>query len=225
MPNKSFESSNDPTNRIGKLRAANIVPTFVRPNDPISRAITIMLKNDFSHLPVMTSDYDVQGVISWPLIGSRLVLGKEPTEVRECMEQPNTVPADTSLFDAMDGILKNQYVLVRDKRRKICGIVGGADLSAQFRQLTEPFLLLGEIENQIRVIIAGGSFTSAQLRECRDPNDSGRVMSPSVNGVMIYWENAFGFSKTPQIGLKFACAWIERSLSRGSKPFEEFGTK
>ena len=45
----------------------------------------------------------------------------------------------------------------------------------QFRQLTEPFLLLGEIENHIRRLIAD-RFSSQELQDLCDPGDSGRAV-------------------------------------------------
>ena len=46
-------------------------------------------------------------------------------------------------------------------------------LSLQFAQLGEPFLLLGQIENQIRNLISD-KYTAAELAAVRDPADSER---------------------------------------------------
>jgi CBS domain-containing protein len=169
----------DPTYRIGKLPSANRTPISVKPQQKITEAITIMLVNDFSQLPVMEGERDVKGIISWATIGSRLALGVKCSEVRECMDSPHVISADTSLFAAINEIVNNQYVLVRDSTNKISGIVTTSDLSLQFRQLAEPFLLLGEIENHIRRIIERGSFTETDLRESCDPG----VGERTVDGV------------------------------------------
>jgi hypothetical protein len=50
-----------------------------------------------------------------------------------------------------------------------------SDLSREFRQLTEPFVILGEIENHVRGLIQRGNFTSKQLTECCDPGDSRHI--------------------------------------------------
>lgn len=164
----------DPTYRIGRLRSANLAPTSVAPNLTVTEAITIMLTHDYSQLPVMAGERDVKGVISWNTIGSRLVLGVKFKEVRECMETAHVIPAETSLLDAITEIVKSQYVLIQDDTKKISGIVTTSDLSQEFRQLTEPFVLLGEIENHVRNLILRGDFTTKQLGDCRDPNDSNR---------------------------------------------------
>ncbi len=55
--------STDPTYRISKLEAANRPPVFVSPDATLSEAVTLMMENDFSQLPVMTSDREVKGAI------------------------------------------------------------------------------------------------------------------------------------------------------------------
>lgn len=46
----------DPTYRISKLAAANRTPFCVNPDASVQEAVTIMLANDFSQIPVMTSE-------------------------------------------------------------------------------------------------------------------------------------------------------------------------
>ena len=61
----------DPTYRISKLAAANNKPVAITPDSTLQEAVTIMLRRDFSQLPVMTGERDVKGVISWISIGAR----------------------------------------------------------------------------------------------------------------------------------------------------------
>ena len=163
----------DPTFRIRRLEAANQPVVRVTPEDQLRRATTLMSLHDFSQLPVMPNDRDVKGVISWGSIGRRLATGKLPTTVRECMDPHHEIRADISLFDAIDTIVESGYVLVRNDQGKISGIVTTTDLSRQFQQLGEPFLLIGEIENYVRRIIKG-RFSPEQLAGFKDPSDSSR---------------------------------------------------
>lgn len=48
-----------------------------------------------------------------------------------------------------------------------------ADLSQQFHQMTEPFLLLSEIERHVRKLL-DGKVSEDELTKARDPSDSGR---------------------------------------------------
>lgn len=169
---------NDPTYRIGTLASASTPPQSVSPNDTVTKAITIMLKNDYSQLPVIVGERSVKGMISWKSIGSRLVMGSECKEVRECMDQTRIISSEISLFDAIGEIVKYECVLVQDTTsNKISGIVTTSDLSTEFRKLSEPFLLLGEIEKHIRSLIGRGSFSSDELSGACDAKDESRVIN------------------------------------------------
>ncbi|MEH2587403.1 CBS domain-containing protein [Bradyrhizobium sp. AZCC 1721] len=163
----------DPTYRISKLAAANNKPLSVNPNASLKEAITLMMANDFSQLPVMTNERDTKGTISWLSIGTRSVLGNSRTFVREAMDVHHEIRADASMFQAIPTIVQHGYVLVRGSDNKITGIVTASDLSLQFQQVAEPFLLLSEIENHVRSLLSG-KFSKADLVAVRDPSDSGR---------------------------------------------------
>ena len=166
----------DPTFRISKLGAANRAPTFIAPDAPVQQAVTVMLANDYSQLPVMTSEREVKGMISWASIGTRLAVGRAGNHVRELMDGHHEIRAESSLFQAIPIIVEHQYVLVRGSDNRITGIVTASDLSLQFQQLAEPFLLLGEIENHIRRIL-GDNFSTEELAALRDPHDGQRKVA------------------------------------------------
>lgn len=159
--------------RIGMLAAANRPPSCVSPDAEISEAITLMLQHDYSQLPVTTTERDVKGLFSWKSLGSRLALGRACKKVSESMEPASEIRQDASLFEAVPQIVEHQCILVRDATRKLVGIVTTADLSLQFAQLGEPFLLLGQIENHIRTLIAD-KYTATELKSARDPADHER---------------------------------------------------
>jgi hypothetical protein len=148
----------------------------VAPDATVQEAVTAMLSNDFSQLPVMTGEREVKGMISWTSIGTRLALGKNGTYARELMDAHHEIRADASLFQAIPIIIQHQYVLIRGVDNRITGIVTASDLSLQFQQLAEPFLLLGEIENHIRRILAN-KFSALELAAARDPGDTERVVT------------------------------------------------
>jgi len=163
------------TYRIDGLESANRKPLSVKPDSLLAEATTLMLTNDFSQLPVMTTEREVKGMVSWKSIGSRLTLGKGCAVVRECMDQAQIINAETSLFEAIDIIAQHDYVLIQAQDRTICGIVTASDLSQQFRDLAEPFLLIGEIENFVRRLIHG-KFSKKELMEAADPSDADRTV-------------------------------------------------
>lgn len=167
--------SSDPTFRIGILPPANQPIVSVKPDDDINTAISRMLHNDFSQLPIMRNDYDVKGIISWTSIGSRMALRQPCETVRECMEaRVEIVPAIRSIFSVIPLIVEHGYVLVKANNGKINGIVTASDLSLQFQQLAGPFLLLREIEQHIRKLI-NGRFSMDELRGALDPEDKREI--------------------------------------------------
>jgi Mg/Co/Ni transporter MgtE len=166
----------DPIYRIIRLAASTRKPLAVSPETKLEEEITHMLTNDFSQLPVMTSERDVKGIITWASIGSRLAMHKNCSVAREFMEQHHEIRSDASLISAIGIIAEHQYVLVRGHDHKITGIVTASDLSLQFQQLAEPFLLLGEIENHLRQVISQ-RFTPTELKSAKDPTDTKRAVT------------------------------------------------
>jgi hypothetical protein len=89
------------------------------------------------------------------------------------MDKHCEISSDASLFDAVRIIAEEECVLVRAPDHTICGIVTAYDISAQFQQLTEPFLLLGDIENHVRYLI-GKAFNLDDLQQAKDADDVDR---------------------------------------------------
>ncbi|CCV09962.1 CBS domain-containing protein [Mesorhizobium sp. STM 4661] len=146
-------SLSDPVLRIGSLKSGKAAPLVVTPNDSLRHAITLMMVNDFSQLPVVTGPRDIKGIISWKTIGERLASKVKGEEVRHFIEPANIVPHDASFFKSIPGIIEHEHVLVRGEDNSLASILTTTDLSDQFLQLTEPFLLINEIENHVRLLL------------------------------------------------------------------------
>ncbi len=148
----------------------------MKPDATLAEAVTIMLSRDYSQLPVMPNERDVKGAITWRSIATRLALGKQGTAVREFMDPVDILQSDASLFDAIRHIVEKQYVLVQAPDRRIVGIVTSSDLSVQFQSLTEPFLLLSELENEVRRVLQH-KFSPSELAAAKDPGDTTRQIN------------------------------------------------
>lgn len=171
----------DPAPRIGMLKAANTSPLTISRDTELSKAIALMLLHDYSQLPVMQGDRQVDGLISWRSIGrTRIDKNAEYKLVRDCMDNVEIVRWDMHLFDSVRVIADKEVVLVRNSEGKIGGLVTTSDISLQFVSLSEPFLLVSEIENHIRRLI-DGKFSLDQLKAARDPNDSTRKIENVAN--------------------------------------------
>lgn len=163
----------DPVLRVRMLPAANREPVVVKRDDPVDKALALMLMRDFSQLPVTQNMRHVDGMISWRSVSVGRMKGQECASVRECLEKHEEVRGDDSLLTAFRKIVRHEAVLVRDNTNLITGIVTTADLSIMFREQTEPFLLLSEIENQLRRLI-NGKFRRDELAGAKDPKDKRR---------------------------------------------------
>lgn len=149
---------------------------MVKPTDPLEKAVTLMMQSDFSQLPVMQSERGLKGIVTWASSCQRWHFGNERQTAADFMEQAVEISADVSLFAAIPTIVEKGYVLIRDETNRYVGIVTTSDLSLQFKQLSEPFLLIGEIENHVRRLI-DGKFTADELTAVRDSADASREIN------------------------------------------------
>lgn len=166
----------DPVPRIGQLDAASNFPKTIDRDAKVSEAITIMLMNDFSQLPVMQGRRNPDGYISWETIGVRSYTDGQPEYVRECVEEVSVLDEEEALFDALPIIAEKQFVLVRGSDESITGLVTVSDITMEFNRLAEHFLQIGIIENHVRYIIQN-EFKTSELSQVKDPSDDDREIN------------------------------------------------
>lgn len=162
----------DPTPRLSLLKAANLNKIketgkgngliYVTRDTLLNEAITLMILNDFSQLPILSGQRDVDGIISWKSIGRSLALGKKCITVSDCKDDVVILSYDEPLFNAVRFVLEKDFVLVRQKDKTISGIVTMTDIGEQFISMAEPFLIIEQIENHIRKIL-DQKFTTEEL--------------------------------------------------------------
>ena len=163
----------DPVPRIGQLDAASNFPETIDRDAKVSEAITIMLMNDFSQLPVMQGSRNPDGYISWEIIGVESYTDGRPEYVRECMEEVKVLNEEEPLFDALPIIAERQFVLVKGSDESITGLVTVSDITMEFNRLAEHFLQIGIIENHVRYLIQK-KFEVSELKQFKDPSDGSR---------------------------------------------------
>ncbi|HEY2357582.1 MAG TPA: CBS domain-containing protein, partial [Phenylobacterium sp.] len=161
-------SADDPSFKIGKIITPDSEPVSVKPNATLQEATTMMLARNFSQVPVMTNERDVKGVVSWASIGARTAANITGADVQYFMDEHREISASATLFDAIRVIRESDYVLVRAPDRRIIGIVTATDIAEQFESISTPFLLLAEIENHLRSLIAK-KLTKADIKRACGP--------------------------------------------------------
>jgi predicted transcriptional regulator len=167
--------------RVKILDAANTQPTSISKNDSIEKAMTIMMENDFSQLPVMNApkSTEVDGMISWHSIGWKNAIKKDKRTVGDFMNRNCTIIRDdTPLLEAVEIVKEKEVVLIRQKDKAICGLVTIADIADKFYSLAEPFFIIGQIEASIREII-DNKFTEEELAAIKFGDDKREIKSVS----------------------------------------------
>jgi CBS domain-containing protein len=135
------------------IRSATAGVTWVSPNETLAHARGVMIEREFSQLPVMASERDLIGYISWRTIAEKQLSTRVLTLADVTMPVPHVVKDRDTLLGQVPHINEADFVLVQDSDGRICGIVTCADLSVQFYDLTTPYFEVGEIENRLRICV------------------------------------------------------------------------
>lgn len=160
---------------IGQLPSAVREPIFVKRDEPITRAVTLMLQEGVNHLVVSQNKRIVDGLITWSSIGRARAGRGRGSKTSDSMERdPYIVRFDALLFDTVREITRRGIALVRSATGTIGGSVTTADVAEQFVTLSEPFLFLDQIENHLRVLLRSAKPSIDALQELVDPRDEAR---------------------------------------------------
>lgn len=166
----------DPVVKIKVIEAANVAPVYVRNDDTLQKAITLMRLHDYSQLPVSTGNLrNVCGYISWKSIVnaqtrgicSNLVKDYKATDVHKLSEE-------TPILDAIEDVFKYEFVLVENSSREVTGIITTTDISQQFLINSQSYIILSEIEIQIRQLLSDKLLLDDIKNVCQE---SGRTVN------------------------------------------------
>lgn len=159
----------NPIKRVDSLAAATLnKPVYVDKNDSLKHAITLMQQHGFSQLPVIDGDETkLCGCISWKTIGCYLWHEKKGDKVEDYMEKGiSAISLDTPLLEAIGIIADQKFVVVLKDDKTFSGFITASDIASEFLSITqaEAFLLLEQIELQIRMIISRLGLSIEEIR-------------------------------------------------------------
>jgi CBS domain-containing protein len=205
----------DPTPRIGAVPSATGGVVSITRDATVQQATTTMLLHNYSQLPVMQGERTVQGVVTWKSIGKSFALDGSAMTVKDVMDvNVTTVREQDPLFDVIPILLDREFVLVKDDTNLITGIITLSDLVLEYRSMTEPFVLLGAIENHIRRF-AVGRFSVETLRSVADPADTARTISAVFDLTLGEYQRLFQNDENwKKLGLKVDRAAFDQALNR-----------
>lgn len=149
-----FDDDFDPINRLSVLEAAAKTPISISRDSSLLKAYHILWKNEFTQVPIMNGDREVLGIVSWQSLAKGLIAKKDSDCVKDYMTDDFEILEHTTpLFNAIKQVINTGIIFVRDKEKKIKGPVTPSDLNEQFIEQIEPYILLEQIENFIRLIL------------------------------------------------------------------------
>jgi CBS domain-containing protein len=160
---------------VGSLRSAGQPVCSVSLNSTLLEAQSLMMRNDFSQLAVMSDARNLRGAVTWESIAQSGMRTNDP-QIRDYVIPAELVRFEDDLIHHIPRIVQAGYVFVQAPDRTISGIVTTADLSDEFARLATPFFLIGEIERRLRRAV-DRIFSAGELSEVRNPDDATRDVS------------------------------------------------
>jgi len=152
----------DPTWRIGNLSLPKSV-VCVEAQEPLGRAISLMVGNEYSQLPVVDQHRRLAGIVTWESIAQANFRHLQPKNVGGAMlANPRTCRESEEVFPRINDIYKYGFLIVVDGENIVTSILTAADLAAELRNRVQPFTVLEEIERRLRRVV--GILSTEDLR-------------------------------------------------------------
>ncbi|MDQ0911100.1 putative transcriptional regulator [Streptomyces canus] len=152
---------------VGTLPSALGGVISVKPTATFEEVITLMVLHDFSQLPVLAGPHNPRGSVSWKSI-ARARHADPGAQLSQAIVDARDVRYDHDLLDILPTLAEHDFVLVRDQRNAIAGIVTAADVAQAYGDLAGHFLLIGEMDRRLRQVIVG-AFTLPEVTKLCDP--------------------------------------------------------
>lgn len=132
-------------------------PLSVSKKTSVREALTLMVENDYSQLPVINEQGDLIGIISESSITNTYfhigaTLSLLDLTVDHCMVLAKTISPESDIFEALN-LLENVYAVVVVENLKPKGILTDYDTTHFFRDLSEGLVIVEDIEVTLRQYI------------------------------------------------------------------------
>lgn len=137
---------------IGNLASASKGVTSVAPDAELSKAITLMLLDDYSQLAVMAGARNLKGAVSLKSI-AKARNANPGASLSAAIIKAEAVPYTADLIGALPLIQRNEFVFVVGADQSVAGIVTLADVVEAYGNMASPFFMIGRIDQRLRGII------------------------------------------------------------------------
>lgn len=159
---------------LGNLPSASSELVSVKPSATFEEAMTKMMLNDFSQLPVLRTRRHCDGAVTWRSI-ARARFKDSHAPFVAAIVNAKTLAYDTPLNEVLGLLQADDFVFVRNDHNEITGIVTTADVVKLYGELATPFLLIGELDQELRRIVS--TIELDQIRELCDESGTRAIGS------------------------------------------------
>ncbi|GAA3726875.1 hypothetical protein GCM10022225_05090 [Plantactinospora mayteni] len=163
------EASADIGVTLGNLLSNDEPLVSVSPSASLQEVITIMLLNDFSQLAVLAAPDELYGAVSWKSIAQAQHADRDAS-LSTMITPAKVFDYDVRLLDAIADLRREEFVFVRDFDGKITGIITAADVVQKYDETAAPFLLIGEIDQELRRLIQNTFDLETAQQACAGKN-------------------------------------------------------
>jgi CBS domain-containing protein len=160
---------------VGNLDSAFAGIVSVTASASFDEAVTKMILNGYSQLPVMAGQHKVVGAVTWQSMATARHTAPD-APLSQAIVPAHTVPYDHYLVDVLPQLSEYGFVLVKDEKNVITGIVTSDDAAARYGALATPFSLIGELDQRLRRILSDAVDQGRAIALC-DPEGAGGITS------------------------------------------------
>ncbi|WP_330478530.1 hypothetical protein OG301_24525 [Streptomyces platensis] len=160
---------------VGNLPSALRGVESIASSASFEEAFTKMRLNGYSQLPVLNGPRNLQGAVTWESIAlARHTDAKAPFS--RAIVKAHAVSYSDHLIDVLTHLEQFGFLLVKDQTNRIAGIITIADVAAEYGATARPFLLIGDLDRQLRRVISEGLDLAEVIALC-DPDGRRKLTS------------------------------------------------
>ena len=160
---------------VGNLPSALSGVVSVPPTATFDEAITEMMLNGYSQLAVLSGAHTLRGVVTWQSIAYARHANPN-AKFADAIIHAHEARYDQELVEVLPDLETWDFVFVRDEKNAVAGIVTTADVVRKYRELSTPFILIGELDQVLRQLVSR-TFSLEDVTSLCDADGSRSVRS------------------------------------------------
>ncbi|MGH3278296.1 MAG: hypothetical protein ACRDNW_04070 [Trebonia sp.] len=160
---------------VGNLPSALSGVVSVPNTATFDQAITVMMLNGYSQLAVLSGAHTLRGAVTWQSIAYARHANPD-AGFADAIIPAREARYGQDLVEVLPDLETWDFIFVRDEKNAVAGIVTTADVVGKYRELSTPFILIGELDQVLRQLISR-TFTLEEVTSLCDADGSRSVKS------------------------------------------------